>query len=197
MTAHARKPLSSLLATVVIVGALALAVGVYGCGESGDPYTDGQAALGRGDHAAALTSFEKALSASKPEDAAWLAAKQGQIAALAKVDPARAQSEAIALVGSHKDALGVTGARVLAGSLLEGQAYQAAFEFLKATVAPWPVSEQLDAMYGYAEEKALAGASSDELEKLRGLGYIGDDSGSGKARNKRPGSQSPDTKSSP
>lgn len=195
MSASARKSSASLLVVFALV--LAASLAACSCGGSGDPYKDGQDALGRGDHAAALKAFDAALSSSKPDDTAWLEAKQGQIAALAKVDRARAQSEAIALLGSHKDALGERGARTIASSLLEGQAYLAAFEFLKATVAHWPVSAALDAAYGYAEEKAMAGASSDELEQLRGLGYIGDDSGGAKQRKPRPGSQTPQKTSTP
>lgn len=165
-------------------------------GGSGDPYRDGQDALGRGNHAAALEHFDAALEKLPPEDSRWLPAKLGQIGALARVDGERAESESLALLTSHHEALGERGARALVIALVDGGAFEAAFEFLKATVPIWPSSEALDAAWGAVEMRAARSASPDQLKDLRGLGYV-DAGGGGKSASRRPGSQTATTTAPP
>lgn len=155
---------------VAIVFSLCIAA----CGGGSDnPYQGGQHALGSGDHATALKHFEAALAGLTPVDAGWMAAKQGQIAALAKVDPKRAEVEAVAVLSTHHESLGENGATSIAGSMADGGAFPESLNFLKATVPIWPSSDRLDRMWGAVETRAASEASSDQMAELRSLGYLG------------------------
>jgi hypothetical protein len=168
----------------------ALVLGFASCGGSGDPYKDGQQALNSGDYKSAVKSFDEALAQMKPEQSTWLGTKQAQIEALAHVDQARAQKEALELLKTHKDALGEKGARAVASDLVRGGACEAAFKFLEATIDIWPNSPDLDAVWGQAEARAKQDAKQDpsQLKNLQGLGYVGGDAAtnSGKRQKSKP-----------
>jgi hypothetical protein len=177
--------LASSSVALLLVAALCACAG----GDSGDPYRDGQNALNSGDAKTALEHFDAALAKAAPTDSAWIAAKQGQIAALARVDRQRAHTEALALLSEHHAALGERGARTTAANLVDGSAYEAAFKFLEATVPLWPESDALDNAWSAAQQRASSDASPSDLKDLQSIGYLGGKNEGTKSR--RPGAKTP------
>jgi Tfp pilus assembly protein PilF len=160
-----------LIASLAACGGSADAGGGKVNTEKGVELTDkGMTALHSGDPRKALESLEKALGQLEPGTPEYMRAKAGEIEALIQVDAARAKSQLLALGPSaDADLYATVGNKMCAaGKLTE------ATEVLDAGIKLYSESPELILL----KEKVIAEAQKSgdpaALEKLKGLGYIGD-----------------------
>ena len=152
--------------------ALALTLPLTACSSGSDPKAltdEGQRALGQSDHAAALASFEGALASmgtdSHPQ---YMRAKLGAVEALAVIDPARAQTEFLALATAA--GLGANDYNSAAGWLASSHNFEQSLEVVHAGLEAFPEHAALEAVLARVVE-----ASQDDpalQSKLQGLGYL-------------------------
>src|SRR5262245_38456881 len=148
------------------------------CGSS-DPkaLTDkGYSELGSGDYTAAVVSFDEALAAlgtdtSKPE---WLRAKMGAIQARTRTDPDRAAKEFLDLAAGNPTRITDKDYSLVGGRLGEAKKVDQAITVLTAGMQAYPESPQLQVLLSQLGDMAKSSGSSEALDKLKGLGYVGD-----------------------
>lgn len=163
--------LAFVLATLVLL--------LPACGGASDPkaLTDkGYAELSSGNHPAAVASFEEALAAlgtdaSKPE---WLRAKMGLIQARTQTDAGRAANEFLEFAAGNPSRVTDKEFSVVGGRLAEAKKLEEAYLVLDAGMRAHPESPQLQVLRQQVGKLAESSGSSEMLEKLKGLGYVGD-----------------------
>jgi hypothetical protein len=147
------------------------------CGGS-DPVQltdEGVQALNAGDASGALAKLDQALAKLPEGDPDWQRAAIERLRALARVDPARASSETATLGRVHPQALEAADYETVAGELRARRAYLEATEVLELGIAQHPESPKLQALVKQiGDEAQSAGDTSGALDKLKGLGYAGD-----------------------
>jgi predicted Zn-dependent protease len=159
--------------------ALSLLLLLPACGGARNPaeLTDqGYQSLRSGDHQAALASFEEAIAAYGHDTvhSGWLRAKLGAIEALTHTDPARAKEEFLKLAAANPGRLTDKEFSLIGGLLGDQGKLGEATDVLKAGIAAHPESPQLQALLAKLGKMAEASGSADQLDALRGLGYVGD-----------------------
>jgi predicted Zn-dependent protease len=156
-----------------------LALVLPSCGGSSDPkaLTDkGYAELGSGDYPAAVASFEEALAAlgtdtGKPE---WLRAKMGAIQARTRTDADRAAKEFLDLAAGNPGRITDKDYSVVGGRLGEAKKVDQAITVLQAGMQAYPESPHLQVLLSQLGDMAKSSGSPEALDKLKGLGYVGD-----------------------
>lgn len=151
---------------------LALPLTLVACGggsETPSEMTDaGYAALGAGDHTAAVESFEGALASLEPGSPDYLRAKMGEIEALIHVDAARARDEFL----SESEAFGEAQYATVGSKMTSAKKFNEAIAVLDAGMKRFSESPKLKAMLDQVALEAQKSGNSDALDALKGLGYL-------------------------
>ena len=166
-----RRPLPHLVTLLLLLASCG--------GGGGDPAaaTDaGYQALGTGDFASAESEFETALAAIGADTAhpQYLKAKLGSITAACRTDPARAQSELLALAEALPDQVGERTYADIAGRLGDAGNFGEAVALLDAGKQRFPESATLDGLGQKLVKQAEQAGDAGALDALAGLGYAGD-----------------------
>jgi tetratricopeptide (TPR) repeat protein len=146
------------------------------CGHS-DPraLTDaGASALASGDSAKALASFEEALTSLKPGDAEYVRASLGRFQALVRSEPERARDEFLAFAKVQAASLAESHYGILVNEFLRRGRTVEAIDVMDAGVKAFPNSEAMLAIRKRVEEQARSSKDPASMQKLKGLGYVGD-----------------------
>jgi len=146
------------------------------CGPS-DPRTltdAGASALASGDSTKALASFEEALAGLKPTDAEYVRASMGRFQALVRSEPERARDEFLAFAKVQAASLAESHYGILVGEFLRRGRTVEAIDVMDAGVKAFPNSEAMLAIRKRVEEQARSSKDPASMQKLKGLGYVGD-----------------------
>ena len=146
------------------------------CGE-GDPkaLTDrGTAALGAGRDAEAIESFDRALAGLDPASADWLRASLGRCRALARSQPAKAKGEFLALAKAHPTRVQEQDFGQIVDELVREDAIVEAIDVMDAGIKLHPESPGMQQVRARVLEASQKAQSPEALDKLKGLGYVGD-----------------------
>jgi major membrane immunogen (membrane-anchored lipoprotein) len=138
---------------------------------------EGQQALGRGDAAAALESFDQARAHMTPQSADYLRASMGRFRALARLDKTgkMAKDEFLAFQKAQAGRVQDVDFKTVVDALLAVQRVQPAAELVEAGKQAFPdsaVMKQLVVAVGNAAKQAKNGEA---MDRMRGIGYVGDD----------------------
>lgn len=156
--------------------ALALAwVGACAPAESSDPIADGRDRLRASDFQGAAASFEQALALEPTESARVPQLRLFYAQAVAHFDPDRALRDALDLI--HSTQVRDNDLAEVVVALRESRSFQQSLELLVASVETHPESARLDYEYDATARDASKQGGPDALAALKGLGYIGGDSG--------------------
>jgi len=163
------------------IGAAFIATALNACGpaESNDPIASGRDRLRANDFRGAAESFEQALALEPASSARMPQLRLFYAQAVAHFDAERALRDTTDLIESTpvKDA----DLAEVASALRESRKYEQALALLVASVATHPKSDRLDFEYNATMQAAAAEAQKqadgDALNRLKGLGYVGGDSG--------------------
>lgn len=157
----------------------ALALSLSACGGASDPKAlneEGSMALGSGKYADAAKSYEKALAALGTDTASpeWKRAKMGWIQAETRIDAAQAKAEFLKYAKENPTQVTDADYSLVASKLGDAEKFEEATELLAAGQVVYPKSTQLDALGKDLANRAKASGASGALDKLKGLGYVGD-----------------------
>lgn len=160
-----------------LVPALALLLGA--CGQPANPTeltNSGFEALRSGNQAAAEKDFERALEAVGHDvvQPIWLRAKMGLIEARTHTDPARAKAEFLELAKTQPSKVTDEDFSVIGRQLAEAGKLAEAVEVVTAGTQMFPESPHLGGLIDKLGDMAQASGDSEELDALKGLGYVGD-----------------------
>jgi len=153
------------------------AVLLVACSES-DPkvLTDkGSAALGAGDVPAAIESFDAALQHMDARNPDYLRASMGRCQALARQNPSQAKDDFLALARSASDRVREQDYSTIVNELVKKGAVAEAVEVMDAGIKAFPESPQMQALKTSVVEASKKSKDRGALQKLKGLGYTGDD----------------------
>ena len=153
------------------------AVLLVACSES-DPkvLTDkGSAALGAGDAPAAIESFDAALQHMDARNPDYLRASMGRCQALARQNPSQAKDDFLALARSASDRVREQDYSTIVNELVKKGAVAEAVEVMDAGIKAFPESPQMQALKTSVVEASKKSKDRGALQKLKGLGYTGDD----------------------
>lgn len=156
-----------------------LALSLFACGGSSDPKAlneEGSMALSSGKYAEAAKSYEKALAALGTDTASpeWHRAKLGWIQAEARIDGAKAKSEFLKYAQASPSKVTDSDYSLVASKLGDAGKVEEAIEILEVGKRAFPESLHLDALGKDLANRAKASGASGALDKLKGLGYVGD-----------------------
>jgi len=158
-----------------------LSLGVIGtsCGGSSDPASQvnaGYGALNAGNPTDAVARFDAAIEAMGGDvsHAEYLRAALGRVEALAAVDPGAARNGLLALASELPGAIGDADYNRIGGLLASGGHFDAAIDVMDAGMKAFPESGHLAALLDNIKEAAEGSGASGALDRLKGLGYIGD-----------------------
>ncbi len=161
--------------TVRRLGALSLALPLLlascGGGASGDPgqlTNDGYAALGSGDHAGAVESFEAALADLEPGTPEFMRAKMGEVEALIHLDAGRAQDQFLAVGSSASEADYAT----IGQKMTKAGAFESAIAVLDSGMKRFSESTKLKGLIDQVKVEAEKSGDAGALDSLKGLGYL-------------------------
>lgn len=160
---------------IALVAALVLVT--PGCGGGSDPAAlsqEGFQELGAGDFEAAEHSFAKALEGMDSSHADYLRVRLGHVEAQARIAPARAKDEFLALATAMKDKVTDRHYNQVGGRLADAGAFPEATAVLEAGLAAFPESKALADLRKSLGDRAKASGDSGALDALKGLGYVGD-----------------------
>lgn len=146
------------------------------CGPS-DPraLTDqGSSALASGDAKGARASFEQALAALKPGDPDFARASMGRFQALVRLEPERARDDFLAYAKAQGAAATEGQYGTMINEFLRRERTLEAIDVMDAAVKAFPESKTLPAIRKQVEDKARSDKSPAAMQKMKGLGYIGD-----------------------
>ena len=155
---------------------LPLVLLVQACGPA-DPHalTDqGARALGAGDARSARYSFEAALAGLKPGEPDYARASMGRFQALARGEPERARDEVLVYAKAQSANVGEGDYGMLVSEFLRRERTVEAIDVMDAGVKAFPNSEAMLAIRKRVEEQARSSKDPASMQKLKGLGYVGD-----------------------
>jgi len=147
-----------------------------------DAVDAGYSSLNGGSYTEAVSSFDSALEGLGADSDQYLSAKVGRILAQCHLDAGKAREELLAMpkdsgVGA-KDYSEVvaelTSAAKAAGADGGGEIMNEAVAILEAGKTEFPDYDKWDALLKRTGDEAASLGSADVMEKLKGLGYIGD-----------------------
>lgn len=159
-----------LLAALLSLPALAACSG-------GDPsqLTDaGVQALNAGRPEEALAKLDQALGGLEPGSPTWHRASVERLRALAATSPARASSETERIAREHPSALEPQDYEAVAHALVAKRAYAEATTVLEVGKKQHPESPKLEALVKQVGDAAASAGDNAALDRLKGLGYAGD-----------------------
>jgi len=154
-----------------------LALFLFACGSS-DPRAlidEGATALNSGKYAEAAASYEKALAAlgENKSDAQYKMAKLGHVQAGARLDAASAKTEFLSYAQGNSQVSDSDYSKV-ASKFGDAGKFAEAIEILEVAKKAYPESPHLEALVKELGDRAKQSGSNEALDKLKGLGYIGD-----------------------
>jgi len=150
------------------------------CSDS-DPKTlcgEGYTAHNSGQYGDAKESFDAAIAQLEPTDELYVEARLGSCRAQAHIDPGAARDAFLALAEEHANALELGDYTMLLSELDSSKEYLVAVDVAHAGKLAYPESERMSKTMDDFVEKAKAeaeGGDSSVLDKLKGLGYVGED----------------------
>jgi hypothetical protein len=160
------------ISSIVILACL-----VTSCGET-DPkaLTDrGSAALGSGDTPTAIESFDAALQHMDSRNPEFLRASLGRCQALARQNPKQAKEDFLALARSSSAKLREQDYSAIANELVKKGAVSDAIDVMDAGLRAFPESPQMQLLKNQIVDASKKSKDPGALNKLKGLGYTGDD----------------------
>jgi hypothetical protein len=163
-----------MLPTIVLLTSVLSA-----CAES-DPkvLTDkGTAALGAGDIPTAIQSFDAALKHLDSKQPEFLRASMGHCQAMARQNPQQAKDDFLALARSSTIKITEQDYFTIAEELLKKGAFSAAVDVMDAGLKNFPESPTMITLKQQVVEASKKSKDPGAINKLKGLGYTGDDSG--------------------
>jgi len=134
----------------------------------------GSSALAAGDAPKARECFEQALAAMKPGDPEYTRASMGRYQALVRSEPERARTEFLAFAKAQPASLNEGNYVVLVSEFLRRERTVEAVEVMDAGIKAFPKSEAMLAIRTKVEEQARASKDPAAMQKMKGLGYIGE-----------------------
>jgi tetratricopeptide (TPR) repeat protein len=160
--------------------ALALALPLLGACGSSDPRTltdEGSKALSAGRYEEAAKNYEQALAALESEKggADWKRAKLGWVQAKARTDAGVAKRSFLEFASASPGKVTDADFNLIASKFGDAGKFDEAIEILTVGKETFPESPHLDALGKDLASRAKASGASDALDKLKGLGYVGDD----------------------
>ena len=156
---------------------LALGLFLPGCGPS-DPreLTDeGAKAFASGAAQGALVHYEEALGLLKPGEPDFARASMGRFQALVRIEPESARDEFLAYAKAQSATIREDDFAILVGEFLRRERTLEAVDVMDAGVKAFPKSETMIAVRKKVEEKARASKDPAAMQKMKGLGYVGDE----------------------
>jgi hypothetical protein len=159
------------------IACLTLVIALVSCGNT-DPKAltdEGTAALGSGDAATAIKSFDAALQNLTPQSPDYLRARMGKCQALARKDPPAAKVEFLALCKAEPGRLREQDFSTVVSELLKHDAVVEAAEVMDAGVKMFPESPKMQVVKELVIDASKKAKSSEGMDKLKGLGYVGTD----------------------
>jgi hypothetical protein len=156
---------------------LALGLLLPACGTS-DPReltAEGEKALASGDAQAALVDFEEALGQLKPGDPGFAQASIGRFKALVRVEPELARDDFLAYAKAQSATIGEGDFAIMVGEFLRRERTLEAVDVMDAGVKAFPKSKEMLAVRKKVEEQARASKDPAAMQKMKGLGYVGDE----------------------
>jgi tetratricopeptide (TPR) repeat protein len=138
---------------------------------------EGSKALNSGKYEEAAESYTKALAeiGSDTANVDWKRAQLGLIQARARLDGARAQTEFLELARANPGKVTDADFNLIASKLGDAGKLSEAIAVLEAGKTTFPNSQHLDALGKDLRARAKASGDSGALDKLKGLGYVGDE----------------------
>jgi len=162
------RPLILLLCALFLVPA---------CGPA-DPRAltdEGSSALAAGDAPKAKDCFEQALAAMKPGDPDYARASMGRFQALVRSEPEQARD----LFLGYAKAPGAPATEgdyaTMVAEFLRRERTNEAIDVMDAGIKAFPKSEVMLAIRSKVEAQARTAKDPSSMQKMKGLGYIGDE----------------------
>ena len=148
------------------------------CGASSDPTeltNRGSEDLRAGDYESAANSFDLALQALSQDTShpMWHRAKMGAIEARTHTDPSRAVAEFLDYARAPNTKATDKEFNQIGGRLGEAGELDEAVDVLTVGIKAYPDSPHLSSLLQRLGDMAATSGSSANLEKLKGLGYVG------------------------
>lgn len=151
---------------------LALSLSLAACGGGGGDPTqltnDGYQALNSGDHAAAVKSFEAALSGLEAGTPDFQRAKMGEIQALIHLDAGRARDQFL----MHAEAFDAKAYETVGSQLTTAKEFEEAIAVLDAGMKRFTENPKLQALIDEVKAAAEKSGDAGALDSLKGLGYL-------------------------
>jgi hypothetical protein len=163
--------------TILLSCLLVPLLGLSAC-SGGDPKElsdQASSALATGDDRRALEGFEKALASLMPGDPAWLRASLGRCQALARLDPPAAKKAFLELARAHSAKVEVVDFGMIVGELVRKGAMIEAIDVMDAGIKLYPESPEMTSIRAQVMEASSKTQDPAAMQKLKGLGYVGDD----------------------
>lgn len=153
---------------------LLLPLGACG-GDSPKQLTDmGVSALAGGQAREAQGRFEEALQGLKPSDPDFTRATLGRVQALARLQPPSARDAFLKFAKENSSLVQEGDYGMVVSELLRAGASMEAIDVMDAGMKAYPQSAQMKAVQQQVTEAAKKSADPAGLNKLKGLGYVGD-----------------------
>jgi hypothetical protein len=134
----------------------------------------GSRALASGDAAGARESFEAALAVLKPGDPEYARASMGRFQALVRSEPEHARDQFLAYAKAPGNRAGEADYGTLISEFLRREHTSEAIDVMDAGVKAFPQSELMASIRKKVEEQARAQKDPAAMQKMKGLGYIGE-----------------------
>jgi hypothetical protein len=135
----------------------------------------GSAALNSGDAKGAISSFESALELMDANHPDFLRASVGRCEALARTDPTRAQADFLALAKAQPARVREPEFIAIATELAERGSIGPAVAIAEEGMKRFPESPAMTVLRDQVGDAAKKANDPESLQKLKGLGYAGDD----------------------
>jgi len=166
------RPFAAVLLCIVLCS-------IAACGEDSDPRAltdEGSKALNSGKYEDAAKSYRKALAelGSDSANPEWKRAKLGLVQAEARLDAAKAKNEFLEYAKGNPSRITDSDYNLIASKFGDAGKIDEAIEILEVGKAAYPESPHLDALGKELANRAKASGATDALDKLKGLGYVGD-----------------------
>jgi hypothetical protein len=144
-------------------------------GDSPKQLTDmGVQALAGGQAREAQGRFEEALQGLRPTDPDFVRATLGRVQALARLKPEAARDAFLTFSRENKTLVQESDYGMVVSELLRAGASMEAIDVMDAGMKAYPASAQMKAVQKQVTEAAKQSKDPAGLNKLKGLGYVGD-----------------------
>lgn len=136
--------------------------------------TEGTRKLGAGDAKAALECFDDALAHMQPQGGDFMRASMGRFQALARLEPARAQTEFLAFQMAHSSDVKEADFKLVVDELVRRGNPGPATAIVAAGCKAFPESPLMQQLVKSVGDAAKKSNDAESVNTLKGLGYAGD-----------------------